>query len=97
MESYNEEEKYENIKKEGIVVVKFCAVWCKPCKSFSVSFNRLKSQFQNIKFISLDIDEQYKWSDVENVKVVPIVKIFNDGELVKITDSISTIKNFLMR
>jgi len=79
-------EKYEYYKaKKGLIVVKFGAEWCGPCKKIAPFFKELKSKYQGT-FVDVDVDieEILEHEDCADIATVPTFKIFLDGELKKV-------------
>jgi thiol-disulfide isomerase/thioredoxin len=81
------------IKKNLLVIIKISATWCGPCKNkkFLESYHNLKSSysnFDNVKFVELDIDndneiiENKKYYDLE-IDSVPTFLISNNGSFTK--------------
>jgi thioredoxin 1 len=67
----------EEIKKNGIVVLDFHAVWCGPCKSFSSVFQKVADELNSVAtFGKVNIDEQrdlaieYKVSSIPNIVII---------------------------
>ena len=66
-----------------IVVKKFSAVWCGPCRMLAPVFETIKPSYQNIKFEEIDIDEYSEATAQYNVTSVPTVIIEKNGEIVE--------------
>lgn len=67
----------------GCVFVKFGASWCAPCRALTANINAIENEYQNITFISIDVDEAEE-SIIEKYGVmqVPQVIIFKNGNKV---------------
>lgn len=56
---HNDEEYEMTVADAGdnLVIVKTSAEWCGPCKAIAPYFEELASEFKDVHFISLDVDE----------------------------------------
>ena len=74
------EHRAELIGAGGVVVIKFSAEWCGPCKKIAPAYHALSSDFpEGVKFAEEDIDEEYEGLP-EEIKSVPTFFYFKDGE-----------------
>ena len=78
--TFDNEKKYLAAKKKGKVVVKFTAEWCGPCKEFEKTYEDFADEFDDITFISIDIDEYDGWKDVKGISQVPTFKFIRNGK-----------------
>ena len=62
-----------------IEVKKYFAEWCAPCKMLDPVFDELKSQYSNINFSTVDIDEEQNLALAKGVRSVPTITIERDG------------------
>ncbi len=71
MISLNDHKEFESVRaqKEPIVIVKFGATWCGPCKRIDkqhlLDFNR------HIKWYDCDIDDNYETTSICGIKSIP--------------------------
>lgn len=71
---------YNEIIKDGVVVVDFFATWCGPCKMLAPEFKDLADEMTDVTFVTVDIDN-YRDLAVENKVVsVPTLVLYKDGE-----------------
>ena len=63
-----------------IEVKKFSATWCGPCKALAPIFENVKTKFSNIKFESIDVDQQFEIASKYAIRSVPTVIIEKDGK-----------------
>ena len=68
---------------DGFFAVKFGAKWCQPCKQVDVQLEKLEKEFENVKFLSLDIDNIPKLAQKYQVKSLPTIILFKNGREVK--------------
>ena len=68
----------------GKFVVKFGAVWCVHCKTVNQSLEKLTTEFPNLKFVHVDIDDEHSLAKKYSIKSVPtVILIENDKEFKK--------------
>lgn len=75
------EDHYNYDKGFGLVVVKYGAEWCGPCKRFEPYFEKMSRRYPDITFLSVDVDIIPNHEDVKDIRVLPTFKFFIDGEL----------------
>lgn len=59
--------------------MKFSASWCGPCKALKPVFEDVKSNFSNVVFEDVDVDEQFEIAGEYGIRSVPTVVIEKDG------------------
>ena len=78
-------EKYQHYRdQKGVVLVKYGAEWCGPCKRIMPLFEALNSDYKGI-FVDVDIDNEKisEHIDLYDIRTVPTFKLFLDGKLEK--------------
>jgi thioredoxin 1 len=76
----------EVMKSEGIAVVDFWAPWCGPCHSMAPaleSFSRANAD--RLKVFKLDVDDNPKTAERFEIRSIPTVIFFKNGEPVDTT------------
>merc|ERR1711862_317262 len=78
-------EQWENLlskSKSTIIVVKFTAEWCKPCKKIDSFYtNTLACKYAAI-FIKIDVDALDELAAMYNIVIMPTFLIFYNGKKV---------------
>ena len=77
---YQEEFAEKVINSPNTVVVDFFADWCGPCKMLSPVLEKLDSMNPDIVFYKVNIDENPSLADEFEVRSIPNVVIFKNGQ-----------------
>lgn len=64
----------------GLYVIKFWATWCGPCKKMEPTLSILESEFEAIKFISVDVDQIPTLAQKYRIKTLPTLLLINNGQ-----------------
>lgn len=70
------------LKSKGVVLVDFYADWCGPCRTMTPIIEELASEFSEVKFIKINVDENPDLSSQYEIFSIPTILIFKDGEIV---------------
>lgn len=73
------------LKKHEIVVVKFTATWCNPCKAIEPCFISLYRQCYNllgkkVSFVKVDVDDLDEIAQEYRISMMPTFIVFQDGK-----------------
>jgi len=64
------------------VLVDYWADWCAPCRQLTPIIEELAAQYEGqVKFVSVDTNENTGIAAKQDVRTLPTVHIFVDGEL----------------
>jgi thioredoxin 1 len=74
--------KQEVLDQEGAVLVDFWATWCGPCRVLHPVLEEIAAERDDIKIVSIDIDENASTAAQYEVLSIPTMILFKDGQLV---------------
>jgi thioredoxin 1 len=68
---------------EGLVMIDFWAVWCGPCRIVAPIVEALAKDYQGkVRVGKLDVDSNQRTATRFNVRSIPSILFFKDGQLV---------------
>jgi thioredoxin-like negative regulator of GroEL len=67
---------------QGTLVVKFSADWCVDCRRIEPAYKEFPTQFPAMEFAEIDTVESLQVSQRFDVRGIPSVLVFRNGELV---------------
>lgn len=73
----------EVLKSTKKVLVDFNANWCGPCKMLKPIIEEIAKNNEEIKIVSINIDEEEELSDEYNVSSIPCLVLFDKGKEIK--------------
>lgn len=76
------EKTFENevINSDIPVLADFYADWCGPCKMLRPSVEELSEEMQNVKFVSINIDDNDELAYKYGISSIPCLVLFKNGE-----------------
>lgn len=72
--------KFNNLIKQGNVIVDFYADWCGPCKGMSAVIGQLAPQYPNVTFLKINTDMFPAISS--NIRSIPTIVFYKNGQQV---------------
>jgi thioredoxin 1 len=73
----------EVLKSDKKVLVDFNAGWCGPCKMLKPLIESFAETNENVKVVSIDIDNEDELAEKYNVSSIPCLVLFDGGKEVK--------------
>ena len=71
------------LKSKGVVFVDFFATWCGPCKMTGPIIDALSTEFKNVVFYKVDVDQNSELASQYSIFSIPTFVIFKDGQIVE--------------
>ena len=75
-------QKFDEVIKNGVVLVDFFANWCGPCKMLSPVLEGLSKEMPNVGFYKVDVDVEQRLAGRYGIQAIPNMVIFKDGKAV---------------
>lgn len=79
MKIFEKGDNFEELIKEGLVLVDFYAEWCGPCKMMGPVLESL----DNVNVVKVNVDEFEDLSENYRIMSIPTLIFFKDGKNVK--------------
>jgi thioredoxin 1 len=73
--------KQEVLDHEGAVLVDFWATWCGPCRVLHPVLEEIAAERDDVKIVSIDIDENSGIAAQYEVLSIPTMILFRDGQI----------------
>ena len=70
-----------DLSQNGVVVVKFTAQWCGPCKTIAPQFALLSDQYPTVSFYDVDVDDNAAAAKNFTVRAVPTFVVLHKGKI----------------
>lgn len=83
------------LKSENLLVVDFTATWCGPCRLVAPLMEQLSDEYkESIKVVKIDVDQDKPLAKKYEVRTIPAVLYFKNGELVETIKGVSKYEEF---
>ncbi|MBD5164325.1 thioredoxin [Helicobacter sp.] len=77
------EQNFDEIIKEGVVMVDFWAPWCGPCRMIAPVIDSLATQYEGkAKVCKVNTDEQQELATKFGIRSIPTIFFYKNGEKV---------------
>lgn len=73
---------FNNVIKEGTVLVDCYADWCGPCRMLSPIIDQVSEEIDNCKFYKLNVDNAEAIAREYQILSIPALLIFKEGKLI---------------
>jgi thioredoxin 1 len=78
----NEDNIYEVIQNNDIVIIDFWAPWCGPCISFAPVFESVAKSHPDITFAKINTEEQEGLAAYFQIQSIPNIMVFKEKALI---------------
>jgi len=73
-------EQFEEINKEGKVLIDFWASWCAPCRAMLPVIDELAQKNTDVTFLKVNVDKVSELASRYGVRSIPQFSFLNEGE-----------------
>ena len=75
------EDNFQSLIANGVVLVDFWAEWCGPCKMISPILEQIAEDFEGkVTVVKVNIEEAREVSDKLGIMSIPTLQVYVDGE-----------------
>lgn len=78
----DKEENFDDLIKEGIVLVDFYATWCGPCRMLSPILDEVLKE-TDITLLKVDVDKNEMIAKRYGIMSIPTMILFKNGEIME--------------
>ena len=79
-----------HVKNHEVVIVKFKAEWCGPCKKVSPHIKTLMETFNKINYVEVDVDDGSNIASYLKIRSIPTIISYVNGDIHEILSSSNT-------
>ncbi|HEY8365337.1 MAG TPA: thioredoxin [Haloplasmataceae bacterium] len=78
---YANNDNFNELIANGTVLVDFYADWCGPCKMLSPILEELSQEYDDVKFVKVNIDNSKSIAESYGIMHIPTLYIFKEGKV----------------
>ena len=79
---YATSENFNELVKEGVVLVDFYADWCGPCKMLGPVLEEVAKEDPSVSIVKVNVDNEQALAQHFRVQSIPTLYLFKDGQAV---------------
>lgn len=79
-----------HVKNHDVVIVKFKAEWCGPCKKVAPHIKTLMETFNKINYVEVDVDDGSNIASYLKIRSIPTIVSYVNGDIHEILSSSNT-------
>ena len=76
------EENFNDLKSNGVVLVDFYANWCGPCKMLGPVLEEIANERGSVDILKVDVDENPLLAKNYGIMSIPTMLLFKNGQLI---------------
>ncbi|MGP1413584.1 MAG: thioredoxin [Bacillales bacterium] len=80
--NFKESDNFEKIVEDSVCILDFNATWCGPCRMLHPVFDKVSEEIENVKFISVDVDDNPTLSAKFGIRSIPTLIILKNGKII---------------
>jgi thioredoxin 1 len=73
----------QQLDQPGVVLVKFGAPWCRPCRQIDGELAKLTESGTTARVVAINIDDESELATEHNITSIPRIMLFKDGNKVQ--------------
>lgn len=70
---------------EKVIIAKFTAPWCAPCKALNPTLEKVISENADVAIYSVNIDDNAALAETYSIRSIPTLLFFRNGHIVETT------------